>query len=82
MRNERRIPLNLAVNKIVIGYDLKGLEPASRLFFDFGAGKLTNSGYAISGKIFVIIILHVCLSLFMVRLDLENWNNFGCFKSF
>jgi hypothetical protein len=36
------------VNKIVIGYDLKGLEPASRLFFDFGAGKLTNRGYAIS----------------------------------
>lgn len=80
LRNERPIPLNLAVNKIAIGYDLKGLEPASRLFFDFGAGKLTNSGYAISGKIFVVMILQVCLSCFMVRLDLENWNNFGFFK--
>ncbi len=76
----RPIPVNLAVNSIAVGFALKALEPASRLFLDFGASSLTNSGYALSAMIFVFMIIQVLLSCFMVRLNLENVNNIGRFK--
>ncbi|EFX69853.1 hypothetical protein DAPPUDRAFT_328706 [Daphnia pulex] len=76
----RPIPINFAVNSITVGFALKALEPASRLFLDFGAATLSNNGYALASMIFVFMIVQVVLASVMVRLNLENFNNIGRFK--
>ncbi|EFX77251.1 hypothetical protein DAPPUDRAFT_321481 [Daphnia pulex] len=63
VQNARPIPVNLAVNSIAVGFALKALEPASRLFLDFGAVTLRNSGYALSSMIFVFMLIQVLVFL-------------------
>ncbi|EFX83873.1 hypothetical protein DAPPUDRAFT_239509 [Daphnia pulex] len=74
------IPINLAVNAIAVGYALKALEPATRLFNDFGASNLSPSGYALAAMIFTFMIIQIVLAAILVRLNLENFVNNGRFK--
>jgi hypothetical protein len=71
---------SLAVNAIAVAYALKALEPATRLFYDFGAHNLRPNGYALAAMIFVFMMVQIVLAGILVRLNLERFANNGRFK--